>query len=105
MVQVVVAKALEFGPRGPHPHQQGVVNEPIGEHQAVAIRQGADGRQIGLEAAGEEQHPCSTEPCRQGLLQLGVPRPAARYQPGGSSPHAGFGSGHLGGGHQRGVVA
>ena len=36
--QVVVAKPFQLGPTGPHAHQQGVVNEAIGQHEAVAIR-------------------------------------------------------------------
>ena len=62
VAQVVVGEALELGPTGPDRHQQGVVDEAVGEHQAVAIGQGADGGDVGLKATGEEQHPLAAQP-------------------------------------------
>ena len=51
--QVVVGEALQPGTAGAHPGEQGVVDQPVGQHQAVAIGQGPYRRQVCLKAAGK----------------------------------------------------
>jgi hypothetical protein len=58
-----------------------VVAKAIGDHQAVAIGQGADGGQVGLEATRKQQHPFPVEPASQLLFQGTVQGAAARHQP------------------------
>ena len=60
--EVVVGKALELGAAGPHAHQQGVVDAPVGQHQRVAISQQLQGGDVGLKAAGEQQHAAAPQP-------------------------------------------
>jgi YD repeat-containing protein len=75
------------------------------QHQAVAVCQSPHGGQVGLKAAREQQHPLPPQPAGQGLLQQGMHRPAAAYQPGSSGAHPLAGRGGLGGGHHRWVRA
>jgi len=56
-----VGEARQAGTAGAHAHQQGVVDEPIGQDR--------HGGKVGLEAAGEQQHTIAAEPGGQGLLQ------------------------------------
>ena len=98
--QVVVGKALQPPPTGLDPHQQRMVDQAIGQHQAVAVGQGGHGGDICLEAAGEKQHPPAPQPAGQGLLQLGVLRPGATHQPRGGGPHPAGCDGGLGRLHQ-----
>ena len=86
--RVVVGEALQPGAAGPHAGQQRMVDQAIGQHQAVAIGEGADGGQVGLEAAGEEQHPLAPQPGGQGLLQLQMHRPGAADQARGGGAEA-----------------
>ncbi len=85
--QVVVGEAAQLGAGGLHPHQQGVVDQPVGEHQAMAIGQGRYRSDVGLEAAGKEQHPLAPQPGGQPRLELPVHRPAAAHQARGPRPH------------------
>ena len=103
--QVVVGKALQPGAAGADPAEQGVVDQSVGQHQAVTIRQGGHRRQVRLEAAGEQQHPLASQPAGQGALQLGMHRPAAAHQAGCPGSHPFTGGGGLGRGHQAGVAA
>jgi len=80
VAQVIVAETLQPGTAGPHAHQQRVVDEPVGQHEAVAVGQGADGGQVRLEAAGEHQHGLPSQPDGQGLLEQLVHGPAAAHQ-------------------------
>ena len=57
-----------------------MVDQPVGHHEAVAVGQGADGGQVRLEAAGEQQHRLPSQPGGQGLLKLLVHGPAAAHQ-------------------------
>lgn len=100
-----MGKALQPGAAGPHPGEQGVVDQPVGKHQAVAIGQGQHGRQVGLKAAGKQQHPLPPQPGRQGPLKGLVPRPAAAHQPGGACSDPIEGRGGLGGGNHGGMAA
>jgi len=81
------------------------MDEPVGDHQAVAVGQGQHRRQVGLEAAGEQQRPVSPQPGRQLRLQLHVHRPGAGDQPRGPGTHAIAGGGCLGGGNDVRVAA
>ena len=100
--RVVVGEALQAGAAGAHAGQQRVVDQAIGQHQAVAIGEGADGGQVGLEAAGEEQHPLAPQPGGQGLLQLQMHRTGAADQArGGGAEAAGVEFGRSGRQHGR----
>ena len=84
---VAVAKALQGSAAGTHTGQQGVVDQPIGQHNAVAIHQGENRRQVGLEAAGEKQHPLAAQPGCQVFLKGGMHGPATRDQTRSACPH------------------
>jgi hypothetical protein len=66
--QVVGGKALQAGAAGPHPQQQRMVAVAIGQHQGVAIGEGHQGGEVGLEATGEQQHLVAAQPLGQLLL-------------------------------------
>lgn len=100
-----MGEALQAGTAGAHAHQQGVVDEPIGQHQGVAFRQGRHGGEVGLEAAGKEQHPLAAEPGGQGGLQLLVDGPGAGDQAGGPGPQAAGGQFGRGGREHGGMAA
>ena len=79
-LKVVVGKSPEAGTAGLHPHQQGVMNQPIRQHDRVPVRQSAHSRQIGLETAGKQQHPFAFKPLGQSGFQLLVHRARAAHQ-------------------------
>ncbi len=81
------------------------MDEPIGQHQGVAIGQGRHGGEVGLEAAGEQQHPLAAEPGGQGLLQLVVNGPGAGDEAGGAGTQAAGGQFGRGGREHGGVAA
>jgi hypothetical protein len=81
------------------------MDEPIGHHQGVAIGQGRHGGEVGLEAAGEQQHPLAGEPGGQGFLQLLVNGPGAGDQGGGAGTEAAVGQFKRGGCEDGGVAA
>ncbi len=79
--EIVVAKAAQAGAAGLDPHQQGVVDQPVGDHLAVAVGQGQHRGQVGLKAAGEEQHPLAPQPLGEGRLEADVAGARAAHQP------------------------
>ncbi len=81
------------------------MDQPVGEHQAVAIGQGSHRSDVGLEAAGKEQHPLAPQPFSKPRLQLPVHRPAAAHQPRGPRPHPIAADGGAGGLLQARVLA
>jgi len=103
--QVVVLEAPQFGATGLDAHQQRVVNQPIGEHPGVTVRQGLDGGDVGLKSTRVEQHPLAPEPVAEGLLQLRVDRPCAADEAGGPGSHADGFDGGAGGPLQGGIAA
>ena len=105
ILQVVVGKTLQHGATGANTHQQGVVAETIGQHQAVAVGQGRDGGHVGLEAAGKQQHLFPPQPPAQLLTQGLVNRPQARDQRRSAGPSPRFNRLNLGLGQAEVVVA
>ena len=79
--QVVVSEALQSSAAGLNAHQQRVVNQPIRQDGAVSIRQGADSGDVGLKAAGKQQHPIAADPVGQGPLKLVMAGSAPGDQP------------------------
>ena len=98
-----MGEALQASTGGLHAHQQGVVDQAVGEHQAVAIGQGGYRRQVGLKAAGEEQHLLALQPGGQGGFQLLMHAAPTAHQPRGAGAHALLEYGLAGGCHQGGV--
>ena len=75
-----MSEALQASAAGAYAHQQGVLEEPIGQDR--------HGGEVGQEAAGEQQHPLAAKPGGKGLLQLLVNEPGAGDQAGGASTEA-----------------
>lgn len=87
VAQIVVAKAPQPGTAGLDPHQQGVVDQAVGDHLAVAVGQGQHRGQVGLKAAGEEQHPLAPKPLGQGRLELVMAWSRAAHQSRSAAAH------------------
>jgi len=100
-----VGEAPQSGAAGSHTGEQGMVDQPVGDHQALTVGQGHHRRQVGLEAAGEQQRPAPPQPGCQLRLQLHVHRPGAGDQAGPAGAHTIPGGGLLGGGDHRRVAA
>ena len=94
-----------FGVPGAHPHQQRVVDQPIGKHQTVAIREGCHGSQVCLEATGKQQRPLTPQPGGEFGLQLQMHRPGASNQPRAAGPKATGGQFRSGGSQYGGMAA
>ena len=69
-IELVVGEALQPRATGANAHQQRVMDQPIGEHKGVAIGQGLNRRQVGLEATGKQQHTLALKPCSQRGFEL-----------------------------------
>ena len=88
VVDVVMAVADQTRPRGADPHQQGVVDQPVGNHRGVSVCQGAESGEVGLKTTRIQQHTVAVQPGADRLLQMAVAWPCARHKPGSSGAEA-----------------
>lgn len=88
VAEVVMSETLQLTTAGLDTHQQGVMNQSIGQHSGVAISQGGHGSEVGLKATGEQQHGVPSQPVPKGLFKLLMHRTATGHQAGSGRPHS-----------------